>query len=213
MTATTVTGRSDAAGHQEAARDRGADHSLARLVTDVLEPRNLMIALVILLGWHAGGLAGVGWGLVIGLFAVLLPVLFVRYGIRHWQWTSRHVSGKGERLAALAFVVASDAAGTATMLAARAPHRMTGYIVGMLATSVVITAITVTWKISVHCAVAAAAVTMVAFAYSPAVLLGYAPVALVAWSRVALRDHTTAQAVGGVLLGAVAAVMTCLAVP
>jgi hypothetical protein len=207
MTATAVTDRSEAStGHQEA-----ASHSLAQLVTDSLEPRNLMIVLVVVLGWHSGGLAGVGWGLLVGLFAAIFPVLFVRYGVRRWQWTGRHVHRRRERLAALAFVITSDAAGTAALLAARAPHVMTIYLAGMLATSIIIMAITASWKVSVHCAVASAAVTMAAFAYGPAVLLGYAPVALVAWSRVALRDHTTAQAIAGVLLGATTATLTCLA--
>jgi hypothetical protein len=182
----------------------------ARMVTDALEPRNWMLALVVALGWRADGLAGVGWGLLAGLFAAIFPVLFVRYGVRHWRWSGRHVGVKRERMAALAFVVGSDATGTATLAALRAPHAMTGYLAGMLATAVVITAITIAWKISVHSAVASAAIAMTAFAYGPAVLAGYLAVALVAWSRVALRDHTVAQAVAGVALGTVAAIVTCV---
>jgi membrane-associated phospholipid phosphatase len=181
---------------------------LARLVAGALEPGSWVVVLVVLLGWRAGGLAGVGWGLVIGLFAAILPVLFVRYGVRHWQWTSRRVSLRRERMAALAFTIASQAAGAATMLALRAPRAMTGYALGMLATSVVVTAISSTWKISVHCVVASATVALLALSYGPAALPGYALVALVAWSRVALGDHTTAQVAGGVALGAITAVLT-----
>jgi len=180
----------------------------ARRVTNVLEPRNWVMTLVIVLGWNADGLAGVGWGLLIGLFAAIFPVLFVRYGIQRWQWSGRHVGRRNERLAALAFVIASDAAGTIVLLAAHAPAAMTGYLIGMLATSIVITAITTAWKISVHCAVASAAVAMVALAYGPLVLGGYALVGGVAWSRVALRDHTTAQVIAGVILGAMAGCAT-----
>jgi membrane-associated phospholipid phosphatase len=39
------------------------------------------------------------------------------------------------------------------------------------------------------------------------VLPGYLLVALLGWSRVALGDHTTAQAVGGTVLGAAAAAL------
>lgn len=186
--------------------------SLARLVADALEPRSWMLVLVVLLGWHADGLAGVGWGLVIGLFAAIFPVLFVRHGVRHWQWTSRRVSLRRERMAALAFTIASDAAGAVTMRALGAPPPMTGYILGMLATSVAVTAISSAWKISVHCVVASATVALLALTYGPAVLSGYALVALVGWSRVALGDHTAAQVAGGGALGAVAAVLTHLAV-
>src|ERR1700742_923704 len=79
--------------------------SAARRVTDVLEPRSWVIALVIGLGWKADGPAGVGWGLVAGLFAAIFPVMFVRYGIRRWAWTGRHVGRRDERLAALGFVI------------------------------------------------------------------------------------------------------------
>jgi membrane-associated phospholipid phosphatase len=114
------------------------------------------------------------------------------------------VSRRSERLAALTFAIASDGAGVIVLIAVRAPHAMTGYLIGMLATSIVITAITTAWKISVHCAVASAAVAMVSLAYGPLVVGGYAPVALVAWSRVALREHTTAQVIAGVILGGIA---------
>jgi hypothetical protein len=194
----------------DAGRLADALPSLARLVTDGLEPRTWIIALVVLLGWRSGGLGGIGWGLLAGLFAVIAPVQFIRYGTLHWQWTGRHVHLKRERLAALAFTIASQATGVAVLLALRAPCPMAGYAAGMLATSIVITAITTAWKISVHCAVASATVTLLALACSPAALGGYALVTLVAWSRVALRDHTTAQALAGTLLGAIAAYATYL---
>jgi len=180
----------------------------ARRVTDVLEPRNWVIALLVVLGWNGGGLAGVGWGLLAGWFAAILPVMFVRYGIRRWHWSGRQVSRKSERLAALTFAIASDGAGVLALTAAHAPSPMTAYLIGMLATSVVITAITTAWKISVHCAVAAAAVAMVSLAFGPLAAAGYGLVALIAWSRVTLRDHTTAQVIAGTILGTVAGCAT-----
>jgi membrane-associated phospholipid phosphatase len=193
---------------QERSQRCERENSAARRVTDALEPRNWVIALVITLGWNADGLAGVCWGLLAGLFAAIFPAMFVRYGIRRWQWSSRHVGRRNERLAALAFVIASDGAGAVVLIAAHAPHAMTGYLAGMLATSIVITAITTAWKISVHSAVASATVAMVALAYGPLIVGGYALVAVVAWSRVALREHTTAQVIAGVILGAVAGCAT-----
>ncbi|HEX4831175.1 MAG TPA: hypothetical protein VH478_08800 [Trebonia sp.] len=186
--------------------------TVARAVTDRLEPRNWMIALATLLGWKAGGAAGAGWGLLMALFAAVLPVLFVRYGVRHWQWTGKHVSRKGERLTALGFIAGADAAGAAVLWALPAPPRLTGYLLGMLVTTLVIAAITVAWKISVHCSVASAAIALLALDFGPLVLAGLVLVGLVAWSRVALRDHTIAQVIGGTALGATAAVLTHLAV-
>ena len=190
-----------------------AGHSpAARLITDVLEPKNWIIATIALLGWGADRLAGLGWAALIAFFAAVLPTLFIRFGIRRWGWADRHVGAKRERMTALLFTTASVTAGVVLMIALGAPNQMTGYIVGMLASAVVIAAITVAWKISVHCAVASAGVMIAALTFSPYILTAYVLVALVAWSRVKLRDHTPAQVIGGALLGAVVAALTYLAV-
>ena len=186
--------------------------SAAKLITDVLEPKNWIIATIALLGWGADRLAGLGWAALIAFFAAVLPTLFIRFGIRRWGWADRHVGAKRERMIALTFTTASVTVGVVLMIALGAPHKMTGYIVGMLASAVAIAAITVAWKISVHCAVASAGVLIAALTFSPYILAAYVLVALVAWSRVKLRDHTPAQVIGGALLGAVAAALTYLAV-
>jgi membrane-associated phospholipid phosphatase len=190
-----------------------ADRSTtARRITDVLEPKNWIIATIALLGWGADRLAGLGWAAFIAFFAAVLPTLFIRFGIRRWGWADRHVGVKHERMTSLAFITGSVALGVVLMVVLGAPHKMTGYIIGMLASAVVIAAITTVWKISVHCAVASAGVLIVALTFSHYILAAYALVALVAWSRVELRDHTPTQVIGGTALGAVVAVLTYLAV-
>ena len=80
---------------------------------------------------------------------------------------------------------------------------LTGYLAFMLASVAVLAAITLAWKISIHCAVAAGSVTILALVYgrwsrrvpaSRAARLG----------RVAVRDHTVPQVVAGSILGAAA---------
>ena len=61
--------------------------------------RNWIIATIALLGWGADRLAGLGWAAFIALFAAVLPALLIRYGIRRWSRTGRHVGIKRERLA------------------------------------------------------------------------------------------------------------------
>jgi membrane-associated phospholipid phosphatase len=82
---------------------------------------------------------------------------------------------------------------------------VTGYLAFMLASVAVLAAITTAWKISIHCAVASGSVAILALTYGPLVLPGFAVVVLLGWSRVSLKDHTTAQVVGGMVLGAAAA--------
>jgi membrane-associated phospholipid phosphatase len=78
----------------------------------------------------------------------------------------------------------------------------------MLGSVALLALITTAWKISIHCAVAAGSVTILALIYGPWLYLGYALVALTAWSRVELGDHTRAQVVAGWVLGAAAAVVS-----
>jgi membrane-associated phospholipid phosphatase len=162
---------------------------------------------VVAIGWHAGGLAGAGWGLLAALFAGALPAAFIAYGIRRGRWEDRNVGARRPRLVVLAFITASVAAGLILLLAGGAPALLTGYLAFMLASVAVLAAITTVWKISIHCAVASGAVTILALTCGPFVFLGYALAGLLGWSRVALGDHTIAQVVAGLVLGAGASVL------
>ena len=187
--------------------------SAAEWVTYLLEPKNWIIATVIVVGWHADGVAGLGWGLLAAFFAAVLPMLFVTRGVRRGRWDDRNVGAKRPRLIVLAFLIASVAAGLTLLVTLGAPPELSGYFACMLASIAVLAVITTMWKISIHCAVACGSVTILALMYGPRVFPGYALVALTAWSRVALKDHTTAQVVVGCLLGAAAAAVTYAIIP
>ena len=185
----------------------GARQAWARRCTYWLEPKNWLIVTVIAIGWHADGRAGLGWGLLAALFTAVLPTLFITYGVRHGRWSDRTVGARRPRLVVLAFITASVATGLVLLLVLGAPRLLTGYLAFMLASVAVLAAITTVWKISIHCAVASGSVAILAFTYGPLVLCAYALVALLGWSRVALKDHTVAQAVAGAVLGAGAAAL------
>ena len=162
---------------------------------------------VIAIGWHADGRAGLGWGLLAALFTAVLPTLFISYGVRRGRWSDRNVGARRPRLVVLAFITASVTTGLILLLVLGAPRLLTGYLVFMLASVAVLAAITTVWKISIHCAVASGSVAILALSFGLLVLPAYALVALLGWSRVALRDHTVAQAVAGAVLGAGAAAL------
>ncbi|MEV0278610.1 phosphatase PAP2 family protein [Streptomyces sp. NPDC050610] len=195
---------------------------LARLATDGLEPKNWILADVVLVGWHAGRFAGVGWGLVGGLFAAVLPTVFITVGIRKGRWGDRHVSQRQQRIIVMLFVLLSVAAGITLMTAFGAPRPVIALIAAMFTTMATLFAVTAgtkadsasqqrysgsSWrgKISVHAAVASGSVVMLAMSYGPWALLAYALVAVVGWSRIKLYDHTLGQVTAGSVLGAVAA--------
>jgi hypothetical protein len=185
----------------------GARQAWAQRCTYWLEPKNWLIVTVVAIGWYADGRAGLGWGLLAALFTAVLPTLFITYGVRRGRWSDRTVGARRPRLVVLAFITASVATGLILLLVLGAPRLLTGYLAFMLASVAVLAAITTVWKISIHCAVASGSVAILALSFGPLVLPAYALVALLGWSRVALSDHTVAQAVAGAVLGAGAAVL------
>jgi membrane-associated phospholipid phosphatase len=72
----------------------------------------------------------------------------------------------------------------------------------MLAGLVASTLVTLVWKVSFHAAVVAGAAVVLVAVFGPALAVLAPLVALVGWSRVASGDHSPAQVVVGVLLGA-----------
>jgi hypothetical protein len=181
--------------------------SLAEWCSYLLEPKNWLIATVVLLGGHADGLAGAGWGLLAALFVAVLPTVFIGYGVRRGRWKDRNVGARRPRLIVLGFITASIAAGLSLLIALGAPRMLTGYLAFMLASVALLALVTLVWKISIHAAVASGSVAILAFSYGPLVLCGYALVCLLGWARVAMADHTVTQVVAGALLGAASAAL------
>jgi membrane-associated phospholipid phosphatase len=182
--------------------------SSAEWVSYLLEPKNWIIATTLAVGWHADGAVGLAWGAVAALFAGVLPMVFISRGVRRGQWDDRYVGAKRPRLIVLGFIIASVAVGLALLMGFGAPGELTGYIGCMLGSVAMLAAITTLWKISIHCAVAAGSVTILTLLLGPWLAPAYLLVALTAWSRVVVKDHTTAQVIGGSLLGAAAAIVT-----
>ncbi|SEP90428.1 PAP2 superfamily protein [Lentzea xinjiangensis] len=180
---------------------------VARGATEVLAPW----VWVVLLPFAVAAASGDGfwrtllWGLVVAVTASVIPMAVIVRGARRGRWDGHHVTNREGRLVPLVTAGASLAAGTVVMVLGNAPATMLALAGSMFASLVVSMAITfgLKWKISLHAAVAWAAVATLTTVYGPWWLLLAAPAALVAWSRVELGDHTTAQVLGGTAMGVV----------
>jgi hypothetical protein len=187
---------------------RATRRSVAARVTYLLEPKNWIIVTVLAVGWRYGGGSGLAWGVVAAVFAAVAPTLFIARGIRHGQWADRNVGARGPRLMVLGFILASVALGLAVLAVGGAPRQLTWYFGCMLASVFILALVTTVWKVSIHCAVASGAVTILSLLYGPWLVSGYLLVALTAWSRVELGDHTRAQVAAGSAAGALAALVS-----
>ncbi|MFI1766091.1 hypothetical protein ACH41H_29100 [Streptomyces sp. NPDC020800] len=176
----------------------------AWLLSDGGEPRNWITLLAPLLGWHANGWAGIGWGLIAAVFTAVLPTLILRFGARRQYWGGRDVRRRQDRIVAAPGVMASVITGTALLYGLKAPAEVTALVTAMLGVLLALLVITFFWKVSVHSAVASGALSILATVFG-AWLLVLAPlVVLIGWSRIRLRCHTLGQVAVGALIGAAA---------
>ncbi|MEU5978470.1 hypothetical protein [Streptomyces sp. NPDC047315] len=181
-----------------------AQNRTARFITDGLEPRNVIILVSIGVGLAQDNpLTGVLWALEAIVFAAVIPVAYIKYGMRTGMWADRHVGQVQRRKLLIPVIMASVGAGIGGMLAFDAPRAMLALVVAMLATLAVLLLPTALWKwkISVHTAVAGGALAMLALTWGPLLWLAYPLVGVIAWSRIALRDHTLAQTIAGTAAG------------
>lgn len=174
---------------------------VARLVTDVLEPKSWIVAVLFVVGIAADGLAGAAWAAHAVLFSAVIPMLVIKSGMRRGRWTDRHLSARAQRLRVIPVILASLGAGITVMWAGHAPRELLAVVVTMVVTLVVIMVITTAWKISVHTSVACGAATMMVLALGPWLWSVWGLALFVGWSRVELNDHTWAQVFAAALLG------------
>lgn len=183
-----------------------SDATTARTVTDVLQPRNVLVVGMVGIGLAAAGdWTGVPWGLLGALCAGLIPAGYIEWERKRGTWGDRHVVDRTKRAPIFLVILASIGLGSLAMVLGHAP---TGILVAMLALwamTVVLLTVNTVWKISVDSAVASAVPALLAVVHSPWWLLAYILTAAVCWSRVALTYHSVAQTVAGASLGAATA--------
>jgi membrane-associated phospholipid phosphatase len=132
--------------------------------------------------------------------AILLPVCYLVWLVRRGMVTDFDVQLREQRIRPMVFTVACAGLAWLVLLAGAAPSHMVILAGAMWVQTAIVFAITLRWKISVHCTAAAGAATVIwSLLGTPLPLLIGVPV--VAWSRVRLRRHTLAQTVAGTLLG------------
>ena len=179
---------------------------IARGATEVLAPWVWVLTLPFAVAASTEGFwRTLLWGFVVAMTASVIPMAVIVRGARKGRWDGHHVTNREGRLVPLLTAGASLTAGIVILVLGGAPHQMLALAGSMFASLLVSMAITfgLKWKISLHAAVAFAAVVTLALIYGPWLLLVALPAAFVAWSRVELGDHTTAQVLAGSVMGVV----------
>lgn len=193
-----------------AARTSGADRA-AHLVTQAATPALVNFVVSIAIGVTATAVLP---GLAVGLMSGPVPFAYIVLGVRRTRFSDVHVSVREQRPKLIAAILAGLTATLLVLLLVRADRHVIALCAAMLATLVAIGVITTLgrWKVSVHAAVLAGSVVMLAVAASPMWLFGLLAVPVVGWARVRLGAHTLGQVLAGAALGLVVAGATFLVV-
>ncbi|MCX5011882.1 hypothetical protein OG765_12915 [Streptomyces sp. NBC_00555] len=183
----------------------------ARILSDVLAPANLVVALLLLVGWHStGSWSGLGWGLLAALFCGVVPIGIIVLGVRRGALTDQHIRVRRQRVVPMALSLVSVAAGIGLLHVLGAPADVFVLVVAMLAGLVSSLLVTIGWQISIHMSVAGGTVMILVLVFGPPVLPAALIAAAIGWSRLALRAHTAAQLLAGTALGGTAALTFAL---
>ncbi len=186
----------------------------ARVITEVLSPSVVMVILFLAIGAALGGGFPTGflWGLAGAFFASIGPTAIIVGGVLLGRWSDRHLTVREHRHVPLIAAFALVVLGLVLLVVLRAPRDIIAAEAAMLAGLVATTPITRVWKISFHTAVATAVGLILTIALGPILILTYPLLAAIGWARVHLRDHTVAQVLAGVPVGALSAGLTFLLV-
>ncbi|MCP3798401.1 hypothetical protein NLX83_03925 [Allokutzneria sp. A3M-2-11 16] len=177
----------------------------AKAVTEVLSPYVVLAVLAFVVGaWpHPERGEALWWAAALALGSCVIPYVVIVAGARRGRWDGHHVNNRAGRLIPLVIITVSIIVVTVAMGLTKAPSHMFALGLGEVVLIVVLGLITVLgrWKVSVHAAVGAATVVIVAILYGAVWHVLWPLVVLLGWSRVALRDHTVAQVLVGAALG------------
>lgn len=153
------------------------------------------------------------WSLADIALAVALPLLFVVWLAQTGRVSGIELQHRHERARpyCIALLGATLAAGASFVF--DAPRALTVLLCALAVQTLILSAVTVWWKISLHTAAITGAAVVAWHVAGPAGLAIAALVPLVAWARVALGRHTPGQTVAGALVGGLIYITAFLFIP
>ncbi|MFD6534980.1 hypothetical protein [Streptomyces goshikiensis] len=176
----------------------------ARGVTDVFQPRNIILAGLLAIG-AVHGVTGAAWAMLGAACAAVIPAAVLNRGVKRGDFEDRHIEHRRRRTLIFALMISLMVGCLLAMWFGHAPRVVAAAVTALAATTVGLAVINHWWKISVHTAAAGCLAASVTATYGAWFLALYALVVAIGWSRVVLQSHTRGQVVAGAALGTLAA--------
>jgi membrane-associated phospholipid phosphatase len=178
---------------------------IARLVSNIFNPFLMSASVLVLLSFKdAPSVAEALKWAAISLAISVLPV----FSVVIWLVCRKKMDGffdntRGQRRSVYIVASALGVLGCGLMWGLKAPEMLSVTFTTGFVELVVFMGINHYWKISLHTAFAAGAVTIVSLVYGLAAIWTILLLPPVAWARIALKQHSIAQVATGALLAAV----------
>ena len=176
---------------------------LARIFSTVCNPFLTSLTLFVIMTHAEAASTGQFWELlfVSTTFTSVGPMLYVLWLYSTDRIADLDMSVRHERERVFGAFVLFYWVGTGTLWLIHAPPLLVATMGGYATASLVVGYITRYWKISTHALGITASLAALVHLYGQQPLPFLVLIPIVGWSRVYLKAHTTAQVVGGTLLG------------
>ena len=177
---------------------------LARLITNVINPFLASVIVIVLLAFRGTDSAGeaLKWAAIAVALSVAPVLAAVIYLVRRKKLDGVFTNPRQQRTIIYLFACVLAAAGYIVLWRLGAPVLLAATFAAGLASIVIFLAINLYWKISLHTAFIAGAVTILVIVYGGMTAWTVLLLFPVAWARITLGQHTPAQAAAGALLAA-----------
>lgn len=141
--------------------------------------------------------------LIMALFFSVLPIWDIRRRINSRSVSDAHIDRREDRIKPLLFALSSALGGLLAIYLVSAPALIRAVCWSVVITGIVITAITLRWKISLHTAgitsISLALVLIYGWQATPIFI--FLPVVI--WARLVLKRHTVAQVLAGMAVSVI----------
>lgn len=201
--------------HEDLARLAAARPSrLADVIATVFHPGNVVLALLLYVAVRTAETfaSALAWWAAAVLFIVAIPYGVLRLAIHRGHVDDRHVVRREQRPALFIMATTCVVAGLALLWWRGAPRPMLALVVAMLTGLVAMLLVTLRFKASMHLAVLAGALTILAIEDWRVAASLSAALPLVGWARTTVGRHTWRQVLVGALVGALVAGVVYLAI-
>lgn len=175
-------------------------HPIASVVSEVAGPAPLLAIGLLQIGLPERSYVPTAIAIItMAVVPYLATILMSRAG----KVSDRFVGDRSQRTPFLVGTLATVLIGLAALVILGAPTSLILVAGAAVLALLIVTAVTIKWKISIHTTIAAFFAVLQIVLYGPVGALAITVPVVVGWSRLRLSAHTPAQVVVGAVLGAV----------